>query len=93
MIALVWPYMLLLLPLPLLVRWFVPARPHSEAALHVPCFDAMSEAAQAMRRTSEAPAVSALRWLIWILVIVALARPQWTGEPVALPAKGRDLMF
>lgn len=93
MIDLVWPYMLLLLPLPLLVRWLVPARAENEAALHVPCFDAMADAAQAAHGSRDSRALSILRWLVWILLVAALARPQWTGEPVALPATGRDLML
>lgn len=93
MIELVWPYLLLLLPLPLAVRYLVPARAQSEAALHVPCFDAMSEAADANRRSTESPLISILRWLVWILLIMAVVRPQWTGEPVALPTTGRDLML
>ena len=93
MIELVWPYMLLLLPLPLAVRWWIPARAESEAALHVPCFDAMSQAAEVSTRTTDPRTLSTLRWLVWILLIASLARPQWTGEPVALPATGRDLML
>ena len=32
-------------------------------------------------------------WLAWILVIAAVARPQWVGEMVSLPTTGRDLML
>lgn len=32
-------------------------------------------------------------WLIWLLLIAALARPQHIGEPVSLPVSGRDLML
>ncbi len=31
--------------------------------------------------------------IIWLLVVVAAARPQWIGEPVALPRTGRDLLL
>jgi Ca-activated chloride channel family protein len=30
--------------------------------------------------------------LIWLLLVLAAARPQWIGEPVGLPTSGRDLM-
>ena len=32
-------------------------------------------------------------WLAWILLIAAVARPQWVGEMVSLPTTGRDLML
>ena len=33
-----------------------------------------------------------LALLAWICLIIAAARPQWLGEPVSIPAEGRDLM-
>lgn len=32
-------------------------------------------------------------WLIWALLVLALARPQHVGEPVSPPVSGRDLML
>jgi Ca-activated chloride channel family protein len=32
-------------------------------------------------------------WLMWIFLLLAIARPQWLGDPIELPAKGRDLMM
>jgi len=32
-------------------------------------------------------------WLMWLLLLVAAARPTWIGEPVELPNSGRDLMM
>jgi Ca-activated chloride channel family protein len=32
-------------------------------------------------------------WLMWIFLLLAIARPQWLGDPIELPAKGRDLMI
>jgi Ca-activated chloride channel family protein len=31
--------------------------------------------------------------VIWLLLVLAAARPQWIGEPVGLPTSGRDLML
>jgi Ca-activated chloride channel family protein len=31
--------------------------------------------------------------LIWLLLVLAAARPQWIGEPLPLPLAGRDLML
>ncbi len=34
-----------------------------------------------------------LAWLAWTCLLAAVARPQFTGEPVSLPSSGRDLML
>ena len=31
--------------------------------------------------------------ITWVLLITAAARPYWSGDPVQLPAEGRDLML
>jgi Ca-activated chloride channel family protein len=31
--------------------------------------------------------------LVWLICVAAAARPQWVGEPVQLPAAGRDLLL
>jgi Ca-activated chloride channel family protein len=32
-------------------------------------------------------------FIAWALVVTAIARPQWVGEPIELPNTGRDLML
>ncbi|MGL5360862.1 MAG: vWA domain-containing protein, partial [Shewanella sp.] len=32
-------------------------------------------------------------WLMWGLLVLAIARPQWLGDPIELPSQGRDLMM
>ncbi|MBX2881590.1 MAG: VWA domain-containing protein [Granulosicoccus sp.] len=89
-----WPWALLALPLPLLVRWLLPGlKQTSQRALIVP------ELARFSRIEAEGggqPATSWLWWLAllcWILVVIAVARPQWLGEPVTSVVSGRDLML
>ncbi len=88
MIELAWPQMLAALPLPLLARWLPPHR--GGAALRVPFAADLAPAASSAAARRGA---LVLPWLIWLLLVVAAARPQWVGEPVALPAEGRDLML
>jgi Ca-activated chloride channel family protein len=95
MIELVWPYVLLLAPLPLLVRLLVPARRAQQAALVVPDvghFRPDATAGTGIRRRRWPWRLLAL-WLIWLALLGAAARPQWTGDPVSLPTTGRDLML
>jgi len=95
MIELLWPFVLLLVPLPLLVRLLRGTGQPQQAALTVP--DVASFQANDVGGRSEVKKRFAWRvlllWLIWLALITATARPQWTGEPVALPTTGRDLML
>jgi Ca-activated chloride channel family protein len=92
MINFAWPWMLLFLPLPwLLARLLPPARPQG-AALFLPFAASLAGAS--------APAVRApprlrrvLFALVWLFLLAAAARPQWLGDPQALPSSGRRLLL
>jgi Ca-activated chloride channel family protein len=92
-LTLAWPWVLLVLPLPWLMRHLLPAaRPTAGSALRVPFFDDLERFGAA-----GAAGHSALRlrlaWLAWTLLVVGAAQPQWLGEPMELPVSGRDLML
>jgi Ca-activated chloride channel family protein len=87
--------MLLLLPLPWLVRrWWPPAREGGGAALFAPFALGL-----AIGGGESAPLAGAVRWrlalaaVIWLCLLLAAARPQWLGEPVSLPQTGRNLVL
>ncbi|MGD0958559.1 MAG: VWA domain-containing protein [Methylomonas sp.] len=88
-----WPWLLLILPLPLLVRWLLPAQPQEQqAALKVPFLDDFAGGGKQVRNSYQRP----LLWLAaiaWICLALAAARPQWLGEPLELAVSGRDLML
>lgn len=91
MIALAWPWVLLALPLPLLMRVLLPARPPTAGvALRLPTLNGLAALA------APAPASrwrQALAALIWLLLVLAAARPQTAGAPLPLPLAGRDLLL
>ena len=85
MITLAYPFMLLLLILPWLVRIIFPAYSEERPSLRVPFLKRLEEASgdradsgQAVRRMPRLKRV--LTWVIWVLVVVGLSRPQWIGE-------------
>lgn len=90
-----WPWLLLLWPLPWLVRRILPAYRQQPVSLRVPAtatFAAMAPAqGHGGRSAGRWPLL--LLWLVWTLLLLAVARPQLPGEPVALPASGRDLFL
>jgi Ca-activated chloride channel family protein len=91
-ITLAWPWVLLALPLPLLVRWLLPPAPASVGEqLRLPSLAGL--APMAATRPAPCRARQALAVLIWLMLLLAAARPQWLGDPVLLPVSGRDLML
>ncbi|MDF2818290.1 MAG: hypothetical protein K0S73_2230 [Stenotrophomonas rhizophila] len=90
--ALAWPWALLALPLPWLMRWW-PRRNAAAPALRVPY------AAGALAELGQAGGVAGWRigrlllWLAWACLCVAMARPQQLGEPVTPPQQGRQMML
>jgi Ca-activated chloride channel family protein len=94
MLELLWPWALLLLPLPWFVWRFVPASSSEQAALRAPFFEAWQELEQGAPGKQRRRSLSALLLLglTWLALLLALSRPTWTGEPISLPASGRDLL-
>ena len=89
---LAWPWVLAALPLPLAVYYLLPrAEQRPASALRLPFFGALAGAESSLavpRRLRTMLGVVA-----WILLVIAAARPQLIGDPIALPMEGRDLML
>lgn len=92
MIHFVWPWLLLLLPLPLVVRrWLPKAEPSLAGAIRLPfCAELMVLQQEAGGTTGRR---LLLPWLTWVLLVLAVARPVWVGEDQPRLASGRDLML
>jgi Ca-activated chloride channel family protein len=87
-----WPWLLLALPLPWVVRWLLPPARQAGAALKVP-YGARLDAIATQAGHAHARGVGVLAWVAWALLCVAAARPQQLGELVRPPQAGRDLML
>lgn len=89
-----WPWVIALLPLPLLVRFAVPGRPSQPDALRVPFFRTLESLnAEQKPYKSWRGLTATLCAVAWIFLITAAARPTWIGDPIPLPHEGRDLML
>ncbi|MGB1142077.1 MAG: VWA domain-containing protein, partial [Halioglobus sp.] len=95
MIEWLWPWVFVLLPLPLLVRRFAPVARSNDPALRAPFFDEWRSLGEtsASTVTARRSLPLLLFWLTWLLLLVATARPVWIGEAIELPESGRDLML
>lgn len=94
MLSLAWPWMLLALPLPFIVRALLPAANQlQEAGLRVPSFAGFDVLADRSRTEQ------LLNWRIWVamvawlLLVVAAARPERVGDELEVPVSGRNLML
>ena len=91
------PWALLLLPLPLLMRLLPPYR-EAQNAVRVPFFERLLEASEARReRGAMIPARrQSQRFLVilmWLVLVLGVAKPQWVGDPIEQQKAGRDLMI
>ncbi|MDK8463973.1 VWA domain-containing protein [Marinobacter sp. SS13-12] len=93
MLSLAFPWALLLALLPLLTH----LRRRSAQAVEAPVFPVghwLSDLPGVSRSGSRTPLWQQLVLLLmWLLLVVALARPQHVGEQVQLPVSGRDLLL
>ena len=86
-----WPWLLALAPLPWILRALLPEHEGGgRQALRVPWYEAVSGGATGGLRR---PVLAALAAIVWLLLVVASARPQWIGEIQDLPITGRDLLL
>ena len=87
-----WWQLLLLLPLPIIVRFIFPTTAkNAQAALYFPHVSQVSQSTGVKGQTSKTRI--ALMSLAWIALVIASARPIWFGEPISIPSEGRDLML
>lgn len=96
-----WPWLALLLPLPLLVRWLWPRQTTESAEalnrstlLHPEVGELAHSFAASVARPSPAELVRAgLLMLAWTGLVLALMRPQWLEQHTEVKTRGYDLML
>ncbi|KLV05071.1 IMP dehydrogenase [Photobacterium aquae] len=88
MLEFAWLWALLLLPLPLLIYRFAPARHRPSAAIRLPRLPAGVGIQQRSNRW-----ISIFMGMAWLCLITALIRPIWYGEPIHINPEHRDIML
>ncbi|QRM54178.1 VWA domain-containing protein [Sinorhizobium sp. BG8] len=92
------PWLLLLFPLPLLFWWLLPPYSEQTPAVRIPFFDDIAKAA-GIGPTEGAVVPRAnllqkiIRPLCWLLLLLAVARPQYVEPPIEKTEPQRDLML
>ena len=86
-----WPWFVILLPLPWLIRKLLPDYQSRPSALVVPFYDDLASLSENQAGSSYTRI--ALMVLMWCSLLAAVARPIWYGEPVDIATSGRDLMM
>jgi Ca-activated chloride channel family protein len=91
----IWPWIAAALPLPWLVRKFIPSANGREPALRAPFYEDWQQlsATHGSKSSQQSLVASLALWCLWGLLLAAAARPIWIGEPIELPNNGRDLML
>ena len=95
MIHFEWPWVFVVLVLPLVPRYLMrPAPAAEEVALRVPSIGPFALGGGGQTLTARGR-----RWPVWLalgawlLLVSAAARPVWLGPPIDLPVSGRDLLL
>ena len=94
MLNFAWPWAFWLLPLPFFMYKLVPRARKYDAALFVPFYrDVLFFEDKQYTAVRSSIVKIIILLLSWCLLVLAVSRPQWTGDPVALPTSGRDLLL
>ncbi|NEI72344.1 VWA domain-containing protein [Rhizobium lusitanum] len=98
MYELALPWLLLLLPVPLLAWRLLPPRHSIEPSVRLPFFDDVAKAAgitpsQGSVIAGRTRSQAAMQATVWCLLVVALARPQFIEPPIEKSEPQRDILL
>jgi Ca-activated chloride channel family protein len=93
-----YPYLLVLLPLPLLVWWLLPPYREETTSVRLPFFREVARASGlSPSRGAVVPQINLAEKLLapvcWLLLVLAVARPQFVDPPISKTEPARDLLL
>ena len=90
MFEFVYWWVFLLLPLPLLVRYFLSPKKQSYTQVWIPLADGL----QQQKTTKRNPLFSfIIPWLLWLLLLSTIAKPIWYDQPIRIQQQSRDMIL
>lgn len=91
-------WMFLLIPLPIIIWLILPPYKEKQESIRIPFFEEISSATGI--KPSQGAVINKLNLLqkllapiIWVLLIVAIAKPQWVDDPIVKIESARDLLL
>ena len=92
MITFAWPWLLLLLPLPLIIYWLPKkSENRTSAALIMPQLIESQKISTTHAANKKMPLL--VLSLCWSLAVLAISQPQWLGDAIDIPTEGREMMI
>ena len=88
-----WAWLAVVLPSPLLSYFLLPPNKANQAALKLPFLADFKIVAIRQSLVTERSWLLTLASVAWLCLVLAAMRPQWLGEPVDIPTRGRNLML
>lgn len=82
-------WMFLLLPLPLLARYFLKEQQRSYTQVWIPLAQGISKQQSEIQSNRLSTFIP---WLVWLLLLCTLAKPIWFSEPIRLQQESRDMI-
>jgi Mg-chelatase subunit ChlD len=98
MLTCAYPWLLVLIGLPLLLHWVLPAYRQAMTGVAVPFLNRLA----ALTGQQPAPGAVSVRspliqqvflWAVWVCTVLALIRPQWLEKPIIKTLPTRDLLL
>ena len=91
-------WMFLLLPLPIIIWLILPAYKEEQESIRIPFFEEISSATGI--KPSQGAVINKLNLfqkllapIIWVLLVTAIAKPQWVDDPIVKIESARDLLL
>lgn len=83
-------WVFILLPLPLLIRFFLSPKKQAFTQIWIP----LAEGLQQQKTAKSNPLMSFfIPWLLWLLLLATIAKPVWFGEPIRIQQQSRDMIL
>lgn len=82
-------WIFILLPLPLLIRYFLKAQQRDYTQVWIPLAEGITTQQTDVKKK---PINAFIPWLVWFLLLCSLAKPIWFADPIRLQQASRDMI-